>query len=185
LVQRYSEEARAYHTLEHVLNCQRELDDWRALAKDPDELEAALWFHDVVYDPRGSGNEPASAEFASVVLNGAGMAAERIEKVERLILATRHDAVPEAGDSALIVDIDLAILGAPTDQFEQYEQAIRREYAWVPEAVYRVKRAAVLAGFLGRPALYATEVFRERLEAQARLNLARSISRLHRKDPGY
>jgi predicted metal-dependent HD superfamily phosphohydrolase len=178
LVARYSEPHRAYHTLAHVLNCQHELDACRALASDPGAVEAALWFHDVVYEPQGNGNEEASAAFALEVLGRAGMDLQRQGRVERLILATRHAAVPEDGDGALVVDIDLAILGAATEEFDRYERAIRIEYAWVPEMVYRMKRIEVLEGFLARPALYATEAFRERLELRARENLGRSIALL-------
>lgn len=36
----------------------------------------------------------------------------------------------------------------------------------------------MLAGFLGRESIYHTPFFRERLEARARANLARSLGRL-------
>lgn len=182
LVTRYSEPQRAYHSLEHILDCQRELDNCRALASDPDVLEAALWYHDVVYDPQSVGNEEASAKVAREVLLRAGMHPVRVNAVERLILATRHAAIPEAGDAALMVDLDLAILGAPSERFERYEEGIRAEYAWVPEAVFRSKRADLLEGFLARTVLFATETFRLRLESQARANLARSIERLRRRE---
>jgi predicted metal-dependent HD superfamily phosphohydrolase len=182
LVTRYSEPHRAYHTLEHVLECQRELDPCRALASDPDALEAALWFHDAVYDPRSSDNEEASAALAREVLERTDMDPDRVERVERLILCTRHAAVAVGHDEALIVDIDLAILGAPSERFDGYEQAIRREYAWVPEAVFRTQRALFLEALCARPHLFTTERFRQRLESQGRENLARSISRL--RHPG-
>lgn len=180
LVTRYSVPQRAYHSLAHILDCQQEFDQCRHLASDPDVLEAALWYHDVVYDPRSTGNEAASAQVARQVLQRVGMSPKRVEAVERLILATRHAAVPEVGDAALMVDIDLAILGAPQQRFDRYEEEIRLEYAWVPQDVYRTKRAELLEGFLARTALFATETFRERLDSRARMNLARSIERLRR-----
>lgn len=178
LVARYADPWRSYHTLAHVLDCQHELDGCRELSSDADAVEAALWFHDAVYDPRSLGNEEASARLARQVLGHAGVAPERLDRVERLILATGHTGVPEDGDAALVVDIDLAILGAAPERFEQYEQGIRREYAWVPEVVFRKKRAELLEAFLRRSPLFSTQTFRIRLEAQARRNLARSIERL-------
>jgi predicted metal-dependent HD superfamily phosphohydrolase len=44
--------------------------------------------------------------------------------------------------------------------------------------VFRSKRKTILQQFLARPAIYSTAPFRERLEASARANLARSIDRL-------
>jgi predicted metal-dependent HD superfamily phosphohydrolase len=96
-------------------------------------------------------------------------------------MATRHAALPETLDEELLVDIDLAILGAPQERFAQYEAQVRAEYAWVDDAVFRGRRRDVLTGFLARPTIYATAHFRALLEAAARTNLERSIARL--EDP--
>ena len=61
-------------------------------------------------------------------------------------------------------------------RFQAFEQQVREEYAWVPEPLFRQKRAEVLEGFLGRPQLYRTPALREALEAQARVNLADAIA---------
>lgn len=95
-------------------------------------------------------------------------------RVRALIMATCHDAVPDDDDARLLVDIDLAILGAEPTRFAEYDQQVPAEYRWVPGWLYRRKRKEVLAGFLARPAIYGTERFRERLEARARQNLGSS-----------
>ena len=46
-------------------------------------------------------------------------------------MATRHAALPAGGDEQLLVDIDLAILGASAARFAEYERQIRAEYAFV------------------------------------------------------
>lgn len=89
-----------------------------------------------------------------------------------LIMTTRHDATPSDADEQLLVDIDLAILGATPERFAEYDAQVRAEYAWVPGFVYRMKRRSVLKAFLARPRLYGTDHFRARYEAQARRNLA-------------
>ncbi len=178
LLARYAEPARRYHTLEHVRECLELLGTCRELASDLPAVEAALWYHDVVYDPRGSGNEEASAVLARERLGAAGVDDARVQTVARLILATRHAAGPQDPDEALVVDLDLAILGADRERFDRYERAIRDEYAFVPEDVFRAARAHVLQGFLDREALYATRHWRERLEERARANLATSLAAL-------
>ncbi|UZT77366.1 hypothetical protein OF113_20400 [Ectopseudomonas chengduensis] len=95
-----------------------------------------------------------------------------LARVERLIMVTRHDATPSEPDEQLLVDIDLAILGATPERFAEYDAQVRAEYAWVPGFVYRMKRRSVLKAFLGRPCIYSTEHFNVRYEAQARSNLA-------------
>ncbi|MBP7962586.1 MAG: hypothetical protein KBG20_06780 [Caldilineaceae bacterium] len=76
------------------------------------------------------------------------------------------------------MDIDLSILGSDPADYDRYEAAIRQEYAWVPGFLFRRKRKAILQSFLDRPRLYATVFFRERLETQAHINLARAIAQL-------
>ena len=178
LLDRYAEPQRAYHTLQHLGECFAALDSSRGLAERPGEVAIALWFHDGIYDSHASDNEARSAAWAEEVILAAGGGREARSRVRDLILATRHLETPAPGDQALLVDIDLAILGADTDRFEEYEAQIRREYAWVPETTYRTDRARLLTGFLARPRIYTTSYFFERLEGRARANLSRSIARL-------
>jgi len=67
-----------------------------------------------------------------------------------------------------VVDVDLSILGQSEKRFSEYEQQIRQEYAWVPQAVFASKRAEILGRFLARPGIFATEWFRTKYEQQAR-----------------
>jgi predicted metal-dependent HD superfamily phosphohydrolase len=164
----YHEPHRAYHTDEHIEECLLHLDGYGGHAP---EVELALWFHDAVYDPKAHDNEERSAEWAVRELKeNEALAAT----VKRLILSTRHHAVPEAADEKLLADIDLSILGAPPERFADYERQIRQEYIWVPEDVYRREREKVLQRFRERELIYSTEYFRDLLEAQARRNLTRS-----------
>ena len=70
LSQAYCESHRAYHTLAHVAHALKEFDSVRELAKDPDAVELALWFHDVVYDIGARNNEEESARLAAAVAGG-------------------------------------------------------------------------------------------------------------------
>jgi predicted metal-dependent HD superfamily phosphohydrolase len=136
-----------------------------------------------VYDPRAADNEERSAQLAQAWLGEVRAEPALLDAVARLILATKkHDASLHV-DAALLVDVDLSILGQPPDRFWEYEAQIREEYSWVPPDVFSVKRAEILDGFLARPCIYNTDVFYRRLEAQARANLKSSVGRL-RNEPG-
>ncbi len=172
LVGAYNEPQRHYHTLQHLSECIAHFGQARNLAHFPGEVAIALWFHDAVYDVRGKTNERLSADWAVRILGASKASQAMLDRVEQLILATRHDVTPARPDEQLLVDIDLVILGATPQRFAEYDQQIRAEYSWVPDLVYNMQRRSVLRSFLARTTIYSTSYFRERYEAQARANLA-------------
>ena len=173
----YRHPSRHYHTGVHIAACLTELESVQQLAVRPDEMAVAIWFHDAVYDTRRVDNEERSAAWAANYLTDAGASQDVVQRISAMILATKtHDA--HDAESALMVDIDLHILGSPPPFFEVYDRAIRQEYAWVPESDYRGKRAEVLQAFLRRDAIFRTQTLHARYEAQARQNLRRKIDEL-------
>lgn len=177
LMAAYAEPQRHYHTQQHLGECLSAFDAARALAEHPHEVELALWFHDAVYDIKGHDNEQRSADWARTALVDAGVVADIADRVHALVMATQHTAVPSGRDEQLLVDIDLSILGAERARFDEYEQQIRKEYAYVPGFLFRRKRREILKGFLDRPAIYSTPHFHAALEARARDNLRRVTER--------
>ena len=168
----YSEQHRHYHTLQHLRECLAQFEAASMLARHPAEVELALWFHDAVYDPQRKDNEERSADWARASVLAAGCSPDIAERGAALVLATRsHVATADDPDTALLLDIDLAILGAAPARFAEYERQIRAEYAHVPEAEFRAGRARVLQGFLSRDRIYLTDAFHDALEGRARANL--------------
>jgi predicted metal-dependent HD superfamily phosphohydrolase len=178
LMQRYAEPGRFYHNGDHLDEVLAEFDGLRAMAESRGDIELAIWFHDAIYDPRAGDNEARSAALAAEALASLGATRERIGRVERLILATRHRDPPSGIDEAILIDADLGILGAAPERFDAYERDIRREYAHVADADFRAGRSAVLRMFLARPRIYSTEAMFSKREAPARANLRRSLGAL-------
>lgn len=178
LIAAYDEPQRKYHTLQHLAECLSLFNKHRSLAIEPDEVEIALWFHDAIYQVRATDNEAKSAQWAEASMRSAEIAEQRIVRVRHHILATRHAALPEGQDQQLLVDVDLSILGAAPERFDEYEAQVRAEYRWVPDFLFRRKRREILAEFLARMPIYSTPALRDSLEARARDNLARSLSGL-------
>ena len=127
----YAEPSRAYHNTEHIRDCLTQLDLSRELARKPDEVEAALWFHDVVYVLGATDNEDRSARLAESALAACGAPPETRSRVAELVLATQHLTTPSNQDAQLVCDIDLSILGRDPAIFDRFERAIRREYAHI------------------------------------------------------
>ena len=174
----YAEPHRFYHSLSHVSHCLDEFEAARHLAKRPNDVEMAIWFHDAVYDPKAKDNERKSAELCRRIATEAGLPEAFGRRVADLILATEHHGAPDGADVRLLVDIDLSILGRPKDAFDEYETNIRKEYHFVPWPRYRSARSAILRSFLDRPAIYSTDFFQRKYERRARANLERSLDDL-------
>jgi predicted metal-dependent HD superfamily phosphohydrolase len=174
----YAEPHRHYHTAQHIAEGFQILDAAGPQVGPPLAVELAWWFHDVVYDPKAHDNEERSAAQVRQWLTEAGVETSLVEKVNRLILATKHHDPALEDDAPIIVDVDLSIFGQPTVRFQEYENQIRQEYAWVPAAVFAVKRAEVLETFLARPRIYHTDWFFTRYEIQARANLQKALTQL-------
>ena len=175
LAQAYSGPGRHYHNLDHIAQLLALLDQHGQDARGRDAIELAIFFHDAVYVPLRSDNEAASAALARTPLTALGATEPLVREVERLILATRHGtALADAASDpnlALLVDLDLSILGTERAVYAAYAAAIRREYAVVPDLIYRPGRRRVLAEFLTRPRIYATPRLHEAWEGAARANL--------------
>ena len=97
---------------------------------DREILSAAIWWHDVVYDATRADNEELSARLAEQHVRE-----DISQEVGRLIRLTKtHDV--QAGDhlGAILISIDLSILGAEPARYDAYAAAIRQEFIHVPEA---------------------------------------------------
>ena len=107
---------------------------------DRPAVELAAWFHDGVYDGR-DGAEERSAQWALDALAGLPVA----EEVARLVrLTERHAPADDDANGCALSDADLAILAAAPERYAEYTADVRREYAHVPDDLFRAGRAAVL-----------------------------------------
>ncbi|MGA0571890.1 N-methyl-D-aspartate receptor NMDAR2C subunit [Variovorax sp. VNK109] len=172
LLSAYDQPHRKYHTLQHLGECIEILEPVLNLCEHGGEVEAALWFHDAVYEPRHAGNELESADWAVRELKSAGLSGKPLQRVHELVMATQHASMPKTQDQQILVDVDLSILAASPMRFSEYESQVREEYGWVPGWLFRHKRRALLKDFLSRDYIYSTAHFREMNESTARRNLA-------------
>jgi len=179
LLKRWAEPQRRYHTTEHLRAVLDHVDALAGQADDPDAVRLAAWFHDAVYRPDRSENEERSAQLAVRALRGAGLGADLVDEVARLVrLTVTHHPADGDRNGEVLCDADLAVLGGPPEAYAAYAAAVRAEYAFVPEDAFREGRAAILRQLLDLPALYRTEAARSRFDAPARANLAAELRTL-------
>jgi predicted metal-dependent HD superfamily phosphohydrolase len=98
-------------------------------------------------------------------------------------LTKGHTVEPGDRLGALLVSIDLSILGAAPEAYDRYTRQIRQEYAFAPDDLYRTGRTAVMRRFLEARAIFPDPALSHRFEAVARENIRREISRLETASP--
>lgn len=183
LVERWGEPHRRYHGLSHLLAVLEAVDELRPDAGlDREQLDAVLlaaWFHDAVHRGRPGDDERDSAALARARLDAAGFPPPVVAEVERLVLLTvDHRAAPGDRAGAVLLDADLAVLGADPSDYAAYRADVREEYAHVPDAAFTVGRLRVLEGLWRQQPLYRTPWAQRRWGASAARNLEDEIGRL-------
>ncbi|MEZ0224436.1 MAG: hypothetical protein ACAH83_07785 [Alphaproteobacteria bacterium] len=191
IISAYESSGRFYHTRRHLEDVLQKLDWARTaliatddLAEVPeqgrpvlfDTIELALWYHDAVYNAKEYDNEMKSRNLflADGAKNGLPDHIQR--DVAMLIDVTAKHRNAKRLDERILCDCDLAILGAPKAEFDEYDANIRKEYAHVPEQEYENARRRVLTGFLRQGKIFKTKAFQAEFGSRARWNLMRRAS---------
>ena len=177
----YAHPPRAYHSFAHVQEVLKHFHTVPAW-EHPREVYLAALFHDAIYLAGKSDNETRSADLAieaiTTFLPREGLDVVRVRTL--IELTARHgklqrDTLNE--DARLFLDCDMAILGAPPDQFDAYDDAIAEEYREIPKLLYRFNRRRFLKHLLEVDRIFLSDLFHSRFDAAARENLRRAVSR--------
>lgn len=172
----YGEQHRHYHALSHVAHLIADFERVCGGFDDPDTALLALIFHDIVYDPARRDNEEKSGDLLCERLSGE-ISESRLERACRHIVSTRTHVATDDADTNLVLDLDMAILGAAWPDYLGYARGVWREYQPVyGEEAYRTGRIGLfLEPTLGRERIFLTDVF-SKFEASARENLRRELT---------
>ncbi|MFD0863285.1 hypothetical protein ACFQ1M_13815 [Sungkyunkwania multivorans] len=176
----YSHKSRHYHNLAHIESMLKQANEQKHQLIDVPEVLLAIWYHDIIYKATRQDNEEKSAVFAKNRLKILGLQQEKIEKCSKLIISTkRHETLfLQDSDNQWLLDFDLSILGSNWETYQRYVGQIRKEYHIYPDFIYKKGRKKVLQQFLERKRLYFTDMYFERLEEKARLNIERELELL-------
>jgi predicted metal-dependent HD superfamily phosphohydrolase len=172
LLDRWSESHRRYHGCTHLLAVLEALELLTGPAEPPRTVLLAAWFHDAVYRGIAGEDEEESARLAEVRLAEAGLPAEDVAEVARLVRLT-SDHRPASGDDdgALLCDADLSVLGREPESYARYVAAVREDYAHIGDADFAAGRAAVVRQLLALDPLFHTDRARTLWLDAARRNL--------------
>jgi predicted metal-dependent HD superfamily phosphohydrolase len=176
LIDLYNLPYRPYHNISHIEHCLKELDSYDKNRA----VELAIFYHDAIYDPKAKNNEEMCANRAAYDLCVMQVPKKIIEKIQRLIIVTKHSTYPnELYQDKLIVDVDLSILGQDEKTYRRYYIEIREEYSHVSDYGYAKGRIAFLKKLLERPTIYQMDFFIRKYEQAARDNIELELKKMH------
>ncbi|GAB5398717.1 MAG: hypothetical protein Aureis2KO_03020 [Aureisphaera sp.] len=171
----YSQPSRHYHNLNHVNHMINGLETFKDKVVHWDTLLFAIFYHDAVYHVKRQDNEIKSADLMEEHLGRTSFS--KISMCRQLIEATkRHESYDD--DMRVLMDLDLAILGQDSDDYNRYAKNIRKEYSVYPGFLYRKGRRKVLKHFLEKDRIFKTDHYSKTLEGKARENLNRELQTL-------
>jgi len=174
----YKSSDRYYHNLDHIGYMLSKAVKFKKVVNDYNSILFAIWFHDVIYDPKKSDNEEMSSEFAEEFLKKINFDIGKIKNIKNLILKTKNHSIIDSNedfDTKFFLDLDLLIFGVKKKKYRKYTENIRKEYSFMPDKIYKLERIKILERFLSQNIIFRTEEFRKRYEILARKNIKSEI----------
>ena len=149
VAQRWCERQRYWHGPNHLLAMLRDIDALMA-GEMAEILSLAALYHDIIYDPRASDNEDASADL--LLQHAAEPKSNVVRKALTIIRASRWSERPKSSLVQRFFELDTHQLSdhCPLSERLAYERAIFREYQWVDQQTYRAKRWEFLENWAER-----------------------------------
>ncbi|MCL6414833.1 hypothetical protein MIB92_04160 [Aestuariirhabdus sp. Z084] len=171
----YSLKDRFYHTGDHICFCLTQLDQVIGELDNAQEVEMALWFHDVIYQMGSDSNEADSATlFCQLIGKNSALTGVR-KRVSQLIMDTTHDTEPQTKDGCYLADIDISSLGLPWEEFLKDSDNVRKESPHLDDPAYRSGQRRFFESLLSKSSIFYTDYFYQRYELQARDNLSKLL----------
>lgn len=152
ILKKHSESHRFYHNTQHLKNLINNLENYKKVNPlddySIDVLLYSIFFHDSIYDTKRNDNEEESEVLWKQFAKENNISSQMQDMVSATILATKNHTLPTTYlISDIFLDLDLSILGESESRFEEYEDSIRQEYGWVPEAIFLENRLKIMKSF--------------------------------------
>ncbi|XP_015915376.1 uncharacterized protein [Parasteatoda tepidariorum] len=189
LCSRYSEPCRKFHTFFHLEHMFKLMDSNSDDIHDKTSMSYAIFFHDIVYDAKSQDNEEESVKVFREFAGDSGIVEneELVTKVVDLIMSSKgcteehmSEGLFGKDDVHYFQDFDINYLSAKNSDYLKYASMIEEEYSFIPKTKYCFMRLKVLEHFLQIPNIYATKMFRDKYEEQARKNIKDEIQSLNK-----
>ena len=153
------------------------LDEHRDMLTDPQTVQFGIGIT-MVYNVLTKTSGLKSAKLARHLF-AMGLPAEKINRCFDMMVCKTHQLPPQVDDmdGRFFMDIDLSILGADKELYLEYAEQVRNSIS-VPKLSCTAAARRHCCTCSDTPSIYKTDLFRDKLETQARANLEMELAYL-------
>ena len=175
--QHYDQNHRYYHSWEHITDIFKLVDDLN-IQLDINQI-LALLFHDIIYAPKFSFNEEASASLMMTILGSKywNLPNYNIQEIYKLIISTKEQNFKKLynTNSSIIHDLDYFKFGDSYTSFLNMRNNIRKEHADLTDEQFSIGSIVFVENLLNQEHIFCSEQFQRLYEKQAIKNLKKYI----------
>ena len=179
ILENYTKKWKFYHNLNHVYSFVNLFEKYNKFINNyKNEFLISIYFHDIIYIPSRNDNEEESINMFNKFYNEVKPNNLNKEKVIEFIAETKNHSLSKDYDFELDLFLDMDMQIVSDENWEDYENKIRKEYCFVDETEYKNKRRQFLQGLINKNRIFRTQIFYDTYEQIAKNNITNIINKL-------
>ena len=181
ILEHYTKKWKYYHNLNHIYSFVELFEKYNNNIQNyKSEFLISIFFHDIIYIPSRNDNEDESMNLFNKFYSETNPKNLNKEKVIEFISETKNhtlNIIHNNEELNYFLDMDMHILSE--ENWEDYENKIRKEYPYLSEIEYKNGRIKFLQSCLNKEKIYRTKIFYDAFEQKARSNIKKIIEKLN------
>ena len=179
ILENYTKKWKFYHNLNHVYSFVNLFEKYNKFINNyKNEFLISIYFHDIIYIPSRNDNEEESINMFNKFYNEVKPNNLNKEKVIEFIAETKNHSLSKDYDFELDLFLDMDMQIVADENWEDYENKIRKEYCFMDETEYKNKRKQFLQSLVNKNRIFRTQIFYDTYEQIAKNNITNIINKL-------
>ena len=179
ILENYTKKWKFYHNLNHVYSFVNLFEKYNKFINNyKNEFLISIYFHDIIYIPSRNDNEEESINMFNKFYNEVKPNNLNKEKVIEFIAETKNHSLSKDYDFELDLFLDMDMQIVADENWEDYENKIRKEYCFMDETEYKNKRRQFLQSLVNKNRIFRTQIFYDTYEQIAKNNIINILNKL-------
>ena len=176
----YCKKWKFYHNLNHIYSFIELYEQYNNLIEgNKNDFLLSIFFHDIIYIPSRNDNEKESVKLFERFYEEIKPNNINKDNVKEFIYETENHLLAKeySNDINLFLDMDIYIIA--DKNWEEYENNIRKEFIFVNDEMYNIKRKEFLESLEKKEKIFRTKTFYDKYENDGRNNIKNIINKLN------